>query len=474
MAAARAEVPVTASVGLRAGFPFENPAVQERFARNSRATIGFPEPALAMVTQFDFDEGVPDPLPDVATADDEAAAEALRLESLDRYDVLDTPSEEAFDRIARIVRMFVQTPIALVSFIDAHRQWFKACEGLAGSEAPRETTICQHTIRQSGPLVIEDAASDPRFADHPSVAGPPHVRAYLGMPLRSRDGRNIGTICAVDMKPRQFEAAQIALVADLAAMVVDELELRNLASRDELTGAYARRAFKDELERATALAVRHHDPLTLIMFDLDHFKAVNDTYGHHAGDAVLAGIGKAAASELRHSDLFGRLGGEEFGLALPKTTLDGGLAVAKKLRSRFERDAIDVGAATPVRVTASFGLAALGPDVRDAENLLRQADRALYDAKEAGRNRCVAWQSPSASTVAGRRVLKAGQILFNGNTAVLDCTVRRLAKDGAGIDVSGTTAIPSEFLLSMKADRITHRCRVISRRLNHIDVDFLA
>jgi diguanylate cyclase (GGDEF)-like protein len=298
------------------------------------------------------------------------------------------------------------------------------------------------------------------------------VRAYLGVPLRSRDGENIGTICAVDMKPRSFDAAQIALMSDLAQMVMDELELRSLAMRDQLTGAYSRRAFKQELQRATLLALRHDQELSLVMFDLDHFKTINDTYGHPAGDAVLASVGINTAKELRRTDLLGRLGGEEFGLLLPSTGVDPALGVAEMLRDRLERQPIDIPLHEPIFVTASFGVAALGADARDADTLWSNADQALYAAKHAGRNGCAAWQSSPARTISGRRVLKAGQIAFNGNDSVIDCTVRALSTEGAAMDLSDPSGVPDAFTLTIKADGVSHACRVLSRRLNHVEVAF--
>ena len=108
--------------------------------------------------------------------------EQARLDALHRYDVLDTPREEAFDRITRLVRKTLNVPIALVSVIDGHRQWHKSCDGLRAGESPREQTFCTYTIQSDEPLVVEDAATDPRFATNPYVIGEPHIRAYVGVP----------------------------------------------------------------------------------------------------------------------------------------------------------------------------------------------------------------------------------------------------------------------------------------------------
>ncbi|HEX2255339.1 MAG TPA: GAF domain-containing protein, partial [Afifellaceae bacterium] len=207
-----------------------------------------------------------------------------RLAALDRYDVLDTPKEEAFDRITRLTKKIFNVPIAAVSVVDGHRQWLKSCTGIDAAETPREHAFCSHTIQRSQPLIVPDATKDPRFAQNPYVIGEPHVRFYAGIPLETADGQRIGALCAVDTKPREMAPDEVEILSDLARMVMDELELRVLATTDSLTGALSRRGFKDEARRATMLALRHHHDLSCVMFDLDHFKAVNDRFGHGAGD----------------------------------------------------------------------------------------------------------------------------------------------------------------------------------------------
>jgi diguanylate cyclase len=156
--------------------------------------------------------------------------EAERLRALERYHVLDTPREEAFDRITRMAARLFDVPMALVTLVDANRQWWKSCVGLEGSGTDRDVAFCAHAILSSEPLIIADTRDDPRFADNPFVLGEPHVRFYAGVPLRSRDGFNLGTLCLVDLRPRQLPPDQLATLIDLAQIVVDALELR-LAAR---------------------------------------------------------------------------------------------------------------------------------------------------------------------------------------------------------------------------------------------------
>ncbi len=399
--------------------------------------------------------------------------ERARLEALHALDIMDTPQEEAFDRITRLAKKLFGVPIALVSFIDAHRQWYKSAEGTATKEVPREGSFCRHVIETRQCLVVSDATKDPRFASNPYVVGDPGIRFYAGAPLRTNDGHNIGTLCLIDTKPRDFDESQIELLSDLAEMAMDELELRICGRTDGLTGALTRRTFKEEARRAVALALRHHDDLSCIVFDFDLFKSVNDTSGYTTGDLVLAKVVEACARELRSTDLIGRLGGDKFVVLLPNTSTAGAARTAEKLRTAIGALSIDV-APDPISVTASFGIASLNTGARDADALLEHADKAAREAKAAGRNRCVTWHLPDEEADKGRRrVLKGGKILLNDRTSTIDCTVRSLSDTGAGIDVSSAVGVPRNFDLQIKADHFLKSCEIVSQDEKHLEVAFV-
>ncbi|NNE84378.1 MAG: GAF domain-containing protein [Alphaproteobacteria bacterium] len=156
--------------------------------------------------------------------------EVERLAALHRYGVLDTPAEEAFDRITRLAQSALRVPIVLVSLIDENRQWFKSKQGLDTPETARDISFCTHAIQQNEPLIITDALEDSRFRSNPLVTGAPNIRFYVGVPLRTPDGHNIGTLCAIDQKPRELTDDHIHILRDLASLVMDELELRRLAA----------------------------------------------------------------------------------------------------------------------------------------------------------------------------------------------------------------------------------------------------
>lgn len=158
------------------------------------------------------------------------ANEARRLAVLNECKILNTAPEKAFDDIARLAAYIAQTPIALVSLVDAERQWFKARVGLAAPETHRDLAFCAHTILQTDILIVPDSFADDRFTDNPLVRGEPHVRFYAGVPLITSEGAALGSLCVIDHVPRQLDADQINALKTLAHQVVRQLELRrNLA-----------------------------------------------------------------------------------------------------------------------------------------------------------------------------------------------------------------------------------------------------
>ena len=190
--------------------------------------------------------------------------EEQRQRKLDLYRVVDTPPEEVFDRITRIVAEVIDVPIALVSLVDRGRQWFKSRHGLDAPETPREISFCGHTILSGDILEIEDASKDVRFRDNPLVTGGPAIRFYAGATLRTPDGFNLGTLCAIDRKPRRLSPRFRQLLRDMAMIVVDELELR-VALRAAL--AESARKSTEHLEKDAFFTSVTHElrtPLTSI------------------------------------------------------------------------------------------------------------------------------------------------------------------------------------------------------------------
>ncbi len=202
------------------------------------------------------------------------------------------------------------------------------------------------------------------------------------------DGRRVAV--HVSMAPLPWDGLPVihVLMHDLSVLKEKEEALRLLSITDPLTGAYNRRHFVEFAEAEVARSARHGRPLALLALDIDHFKAINDTFGHCGGDEALRAFTAACRGSLRVSDMLGRLGGEEFAVLLPETGTDGALTVAEHLRSVVEDMAVPHGGTT-IRLTVSIGVARFSPDEPCIDSLLSRADKALYRAKREGRNRAV-------------------------------------------------------------------------------------
>jgi two-component sensor histidine kinase len=161
-----------------------------------------------------------------------APNEAERLAAVRRYDILDTPPDGAFDRITRIAARLFKVPISIVSIVDSDRIWFKSHHGLDAEQIPRSPGLCASAILDSKPWVLTDAKLDPRSLTNPLVAGEFGLRFYAGVPLRTHDEHNLGTLCVIDHSPRPITESDIDQLSDLAAVVMDELELRLAAKRE--------------------------------------------------------------------------------------------------------------------------------------------------------------------------------------------------------------------------------------------------
>lgn len=146
--------------------------------------------------------------------------------ALRRLDILDTRPEQSFETIVDLVCEILRVPICAVSLIDNERQWFKANRGLGVSETARDISFCTHAIQHDVPYVVEDAASAPLFSRNPLVTGDLRIGSYLGAQLKTKDGFNIGTLCAIDTVPRIFTTPEIAMLTKFASLVIGDIEMR--------------------------------------------------------------------------------------------------------------------------------------------------------------------------------------------------------------------------------------------------------
>ena len=339
--------------------------------------------------------------------------DAARLANLREHYILDTPPDAAFDDLTAIAADIFGVPMALVSLVDAERQWLKSRVGLEVSETPREPAFCGHTICADGPLVVPDTLEDPRFHDNPLVTAAPHLRFYAGAPLVSQQGYALGSLCVLDTSPRPFSSGEVRRLTLLAGQVARQLEMHRVlfetdrsARLDSLTGLLNRR---DLLDRTNGhLRRRAMDPdwqVAAAFIDLDRFKPINDTHGHAAGDAVLRLMGRRFETAARQvlarvgpdaqaEACVARLGGDEF------VALVAGRCDVSTVGTRLT-EALLQAARRPVRwgqrrlnVSASVGLTVAEPQTLNGEDLLGTADVAMYRAKQTGPGRVERFAAP--------------------------------------------------------------------------------
>lgn len=248
--------------------------------------------------------------------------EDTRIETLKALKILDTPPEERFDRLTRIAKRTFNVPTALVSLIDGKRQWFKSSIGIEVSETPRSISFCGHAILSDDIFIIRDTKVDERFADNPLVQGEPWIRFYAGYPLKAMNGERLGTFCIIDYKPRGLNDKDAEVLKDLGSMAERELSMVNIATSDDLTKISNRRGFMMLAQNNLDVCIQYGFPASLVYFDIDNFKLINDTYGHSEGDKILITFANMLKDKFRVSDVHARVGGDEFVVLLGNTDIN--------------------------------------------------------------------------------------------------------------------------------------------------------
>jgi len=304
--------------------------------------------------------------------------EEERLKSLYLSNMLDVRSDERFQRLTRLCQKLFQAPVVLITLLGRDRQWFIACEGVAERETPRDISFCAHAILQQGAFIVNDAAQDERFYDNPLVTGSPYIRFYAGYPVHLPDGQVGGSLCVIDRQPRVFSDDDIAMLKDMACVVEDEFTLTDMAMKDSLTGLANRRGFHRLAEKRVHQQDGRPATFSLIFFDLDKFKAINDLWGHAEGDKVLKAFSSLLAGPLGEQDIAARLGGDEFVILLQ----DPAEAVPYLNALQEAVDNHNRHADKPYNINYSYGV--LHPDPAKPvplEEMLEKSDSVMYAQK---------------------------------------------------------------------------------------------
>jgi diguanylate cyclase (GGDEF)-like protein len=313
------------------------------------------------------------------------ADEEERLRELDRLGVLGTTGDIHMDRLVELATLTFGVPMAAISLVTTDRQWFLSQKGLPVNETPREVAFCAHAIMSSRVMVVPNALEDDRFRSNPLVTSEPQIRFYAGAPLRSVNGHNLGTLCVIDRHPLDPTPQQLRQLELLSELVIRELDLRRQIALCPVTGLPIRQRFLSIAAQEFQKAKAENSNLSLLLFDIDNFRTINNRWGHQAGDHVLADLCKMGRQFLKEKDFAGRLGDGEFALLLVDTSPEDALHAAETLRHAVTTMP-GVHTHSDVQLHISGGLTCLGPRDKGFEDLLQRAEQALHLAKSNGRN----------------------------------------------------------------------------------------
>ncbi|HEX4416689.1 MAG TPA: sensor domain-containing diguanylate cyclase [Kofleriaceae bacterium] len=252
---------------------------------------------------------------------------------------------------------------------------FRVGEGVAG-----------WVVEHGQPALLADVAADPRFVVLPGDQTP--IASMICVPLIAR-GERVGVVTATSARPSAFDASSLELVRFIAmtiALDIENVRLHRVAVTDPLTGAYNREFLMQRLPHEIETAAEHDRALSVAMVDVDHFKSVNDHYGHGVGDVVLTEVARRLRGAIRAGDVLVRYGGEEFLAVLPKADAGRAWEVGERMRQRICERAFEVGDGLALLLRVSVGIAQWRVGEK-LPSLIERADAALYGAKDRGRNR---------------------------------------------------------------------------------------
>lgn len=309
--------------------------------------------------------------------------EKQRMEKLRALKLLDSAPEERFDRLTRMAKRMFGVDISVLSLIDDGRQWFKSkhTEMDIPDETSREVSFCGHAILGNDVFVVEDALDDHRFRDNPLVTADPNIRFYAGYPLKVNNGSALGTLCIIDTEPRAFDPEDSQLLKDLGVMAEQEIAALQLATLDELTLISNRRGFTDLAKHSLNICRRKGVTASILLFDLNKFKPINDQFGHAEGDRALVVFANIMREVFRESDVFGRIGGDEFAVLMMDVDTENTQRVIDRFKT--EVTAYNKEAARGYDIEYSVGY--INTSVDDnmtIDDLLAAADKKMYAAKD--------------------------------------------------------------------------------------------
>ena len=303
--------------------------------------------------------------------------ETRRLETLRGLHLLDSLPEERFDRVTRLAKQIFSAPIALVSLIDADRQWFKSVQGLDVRETPRNISFCGHAILDDKIMIVNDATEDQRFCDNPLVCNDPNIRFYAGYPLSAPDGSRVGTLCIIDRVARDITDEQAQLLRELGRMVEEELMDADVATVDPITSLSNRNGFLMIAQHLVSMCIRTEQPATMLLIHFQNMQEIDNTFGRDVGDAASVALAHQLLSTFRNADIVSRITSDFYGVLLAGTNLDN----VEPVKQRFNEEigAYNRDSDSDYEFRIDFDAIAFKPERhQDAEGLLNEAERRIY------------------------------------------------------------------------------------------------
>jgi len=333
-----------------------------------------------------------------AAAERQARGEAeIMLQAFETF-ISELDNNEIIAHLGKFIKSFILHDSSAVYLFDGedlrlHSVWGNSKEHKVVGEVITPTVLLSKIMQSSRPILISDTINDVIISEWGI-----HTETETWMAvLMAAHGRNIGCITLESRQKDAFSTSEVRIVQALvneAAISFENArlfqEVKKLSTIDPLTGLYNRRHFNASAELEFQRALRYDLSLSAIMMDIDHFKRVNDSYGHAVGDRVLVEVAAVCMRGLRSMELHARYGGEEFCFLLPETDLKGAFILAERLRMdvaglHFDSDKENF------TITASFGVAERLAEKDSIDNLLKRSDEAMYEAKRWGRNRVTMW-----------------------------------------------------------------------------------
>lgn len=412
-------------------------------------------------------------------------ADPERLREVRSLNLLDTPFEDRFDQYTRLVASVFDVPTALVTLVEADRQWFKSMVGFDRRETPIEESFCAYALPMDL-LYVPDATKDRRFHDNPLVVGEPHIRFYAGAVLKGPSCEPLGTLCVIDQRPREFSDADKWRLLMFARIVESEINLhkqfdhwsvglQHKAMYDSITALPGRALFEELVASTWEQAVGAAKTLTLVHFHLTNFEVLHSLAGQPGCDHVMATIARRLERNVRGEDRIGMLGADRFGLAItwgpggPDESLE-----RVKLLVRTLAKPVDYkGTRLPIDIAA--GVSRAPHDAADVETVLAHARMAAADVQHGGpRVRCYSSDVHRSVAHSHERQYRLAEILRSDALdqvyqPIVECSSGRMIGVEAlarWTDAQWGPISPAEFVPIAEADadlrRLLTRCTLNS------------